>query len=352
MMKTKNLAILAVIIIALTAVSFMQKSSHQKSTSRSSTVTLIEGNWTVNNISRLSLGMAENDNLVSLEINPDQSWTVTSAWDAPGDVDKISNLLFSLSKLAGEFRSDNASVLPDYQLDQAQAVAVRGYGSDGEKAFEIFVGKAPMGSQGNFVRLPTDDRVFLSQKNLLSALGLYSGPRAPENKHFIKLKPLTLDKLDVNGIVLQNDGQTLELVKVFSETKPVEGDTTSTSTMDRNTWEWKLASGDAVALAKTKVDPVMNALLGINAVDVDDPFGNAEDYGLQTVTRSATVFLEDGSTRVLEFGSQRPAGIGGSSHATLPAGRWMRVEGNKSIWIVTDYTVNNIFKNVEELQAE
>ncbi len=356
MMKTKNLVIVVMVVVVLAALSFWQKSNHQESTSRSATEVLIEGPLTLENTGRITLGLGSEEEIVSLRKNPDQSWAVSSAWNAPGDAEKISNLLFNLNGLKGEYRSDNAAVLKDYKLDKDQAVSVRGYGNDGTLAFEIFVGVTPAGSQGSFVRLPSGDRVHLTQKNLLAPLSMYGGPALPANKSFINLKLLATDQSMVNGIVLEDEGQTLELVKVFAEAERAEGQDPAISTVDRSTWEWKLAQESGVALAKTKVDAVMNALLGIRAIDVDDPTTGTEAYGLQTASRKATLFFEDGTSQTLVFGAERPADVGidlsGNPASTLPAGRWLHVGDSDAVWITTDYTVNSIFKKVDDLKAE
>jgi len=166
------------------------------------------------------------------------------------------------------------------------------------------------------------------------------------------LKTLDIDPSAVNAIVLQDGDNTIELVKAFAQPAPVADDAAPVSAPDRSTWEWKLAQNHGVALAKTKVDGLMNSLVSMRAVDVDDPTAPAEVYGLQSVTRKATLQLEDGSSQVVEFGSDRPAGEGGSSASALPAGHWLRVVGENEIWIITDLTMNNIFKTVEDLKAE
>ncbi len=349
-MNPKNLATVTVIVLVLAVISFMQNSSHKNSTSQSATATLLDGNLSIDNISKLTMGIGNDAAMVSLTKNSNQRWIVDSAWGAPGNSETISQLLSTLAGLKGEFRSDKAEVLQDYLLDDAQALALKGYKKDGTVAFEILVGKAPVGAQGNFIRLPSDNRVHLSQTNILAPLGLRSGLKSPENKTFINLKTFNINRLTVNKIILENEGQFIALEKVFAMTEP--DDSGAAATQDRNTWEWKLASDESKALDKTKVDNVAHALLGLRALDVDNPAGNVETYGLGTPIMKATIFLENGTSQLVEFGAQRPAGPGGSSEATLPAGRWLHVVEKNEIWIVSDVTVSNIFKNVDELMAE
>jgi len=47
---------------------------------------------------------------------------------------------------------------------------------------------------------------------------------------------------------------------------------------------------------------------------------------------------------VLEFGADRPTA------GDRPAGTWMRVRGQPTVWVVTEYTVKNVFKTTAELK--
>ena len=77
--------------------------------------------------------------------------------------------------------------------------------------------------------------------------------------------------------------------------------------------------------------------------EVADPEIPASDYGLAPPVRTATLYRQDGTLLVLEFGDSRPAEDGQT------AGTYMRLHGHPTIWLVTDYTTGNIFKTVEDL---
>ncbi len=117
---------------------------------------------------------------------------------------------------------------------------------------------------------------------------------------------------------------------------------------DRITWEWKLAGVTAdAALAKTKVD-------GGPGRGGERPRHRRGRSGRRAgrlrsgrSRRRATLVLEDGTRAdVLEFGRNREA------EGDRPAGTWMRVQGEPTVWVVTEYAVNNIFKRVDDLLAD
>jgi hypothetical protein len=278
-------------------------------------------------------------------------WVVASAWDAPVSTQRLEALLRNMSDLSGEFRSDNESVLADYGLADEDAVKVRAFDKEGNLALAVDIGGQPERFPGNFIKRPGSSAVYLSQVNLLSQLGLYDGPAEPGNRHFLELQAVKEDRLAVDRITLNDGGQVLDLVKEFAQEKPAEGQETAgdedePAGLDRTTWEWKLTAPRSKALAKTKADGVLGSLVSIRATDVDDPSGDLAAFGLDDPFRTATMVRQDGTEMTLEFGDTREA------EGDLQAGVWMKVRGEPTVWIVSEYTVNNIFKTVEDLLPE
>ena len=77
-----------------------------------------------------------------------------------------------------------------------------------------------------------------------------------------------------------------------------------------------------------------------------DPAVSADQYGLDNPPSTLTLKRQDGSELVLEFGNNREASEG------VTAGTFMRVSGAPTVWVVTEYTINNIFKSLDDLKAE
>jgi hypothetical protein len=343
MIKTKHLVVLAVVLVVLGAVSFWQRESYRQSTSSTASVTLIEGDWTKDNLGRIVFGYGENAEQVVLAATP-TGWVVQTHWNSPASDQRIDSLLRELSNLSGEFRSDSAEVLADYGLVPEQALRISAFDKNGDPAFVLDVGRTPEGTTGSFISLPDDDAVYLSQKNVLAQLGLYSGPEAPQGRYFLELAAVKEDRLNVDRIILQDGDQTIAMSKEFAITQPAADDTTGAGPqLDRSTWEWKLEQPRSETLAKTKADRVLNSLVSLRATDVDDPQIALADYGLDQPTRTATMVFPDGRETVVLFGGTRPA------VADQPAGTWMQIQGQPTVWVVTEYTPKNIFKTVEEL---
>ena len=348
MITTRNLSILAVVLIALFGISLLQKSGHEKSTSRSSVTELVATGLTADDLDRITIGYGSDSEAVVLVRTP-AGWVVETAWNAAASQQRIDALVRNLTGLTGEFRSDSAEVLADYGLDGAGSVTVRATGTDGATAIALDVGRKPERYPGNFVRRPDDNRVFVSQKNVLSQLGIYGDPELPQSRFFLELQAVQEDRLAVDRIVVQGVDFAWDLAKEFAAAAPVPDAPDSAAAapgIDRNTWEWQATTGSGPALAKSKVDAVLNALVAIRATDLVDPGADAAVYGLANPGRRAELHLQDGSAIVLEFGDDRAAAEG------VPAGTYMRRVGEPTVWVVTEYAMKNIFKPLAELQAE
>jgi len=343
MIKTKHLVILGIALAVLLAVNLMQKRGHKKATSQASHEELVASDIVPADLGRITIGHGDDAETVVLSNTP-VGWTVDTAWHAIADQSRIETLVRNVSGLDGEFRSDNADVLDDYGLIGEQVVTIRGYDPAGDEVMAIDLGRKTGQGQGNFVRQPANDKAYLTQTNVMAQLGIYSDDSAPTSRYFLKLQAVKEDRLDVDQMTITGDEGALNFVKVFAIEEP---DSLGTNpVLDRNTWEWQLAGPDQTALMKTKVDAVLNSMVAVRATDLVDPKADLATYGLFEPRRSASFTLQDGRIINLIFGDKREAVDG------APAGTFMRMSGEATIWVVTDYAVNNIFKSLADLKQE
>ena len=346
MLSKRSLYLLAAFVGALALISLLQRQSHQRTTGRASSETLIAGVYTVDDLQRIVVGYGADNEALVLEREPD-GWTVATAWGAPASRQRIDSLLGNLSGLTGEFRSDNRDVVPDYGFTDTTTVVITAEGNDQAPAFSIEVGKKAERSVGNFVKRPGENAVYLTGKGVLNDLGLYSGPGRPQAKHFIDLQAYRIDRNEVEAITLHDGDQTIVLRKDFPESAAASDTTDLALESDRSVYEWKLLQPYRKAAAKTKADAVQTALVSLRAVDVADPGVDRVVYGLAAPTRTAIIELQDKTTVTIAFGGDR---LSGSDDQ--PAGRYLVVGDEPTIWVVSEYVVNNVFKNYEELLPE
>jgi hypothetical protein len=346
MIKTKNLVILAAVMLLLAGISFMQKSQHQKDTSGSATAIVLSGEFNKDNISRILLGYGPNPEAVVLSASND-GWIIESYHNARVNEQRISTMLRNFSNLAGEFRSDSEKVLGQYGLNDDEAITVRGLDQSGNEVLAINFGRTAEGFPGQFMRTPGSNKVYLSQTGMLSHLGIYGEPALPKVQFFLELQAIQESVPNLDAMNLVDGDQTLNFSKKFALVEAPEGSPEGAEpTTDRNAWEWLLDGEIDTDLAKTKIDGVLNSCASIRANDVADPGVSLAEYGLDNPAQMVSLTRQDGSEVVLEFGSTREAA------AEVTAGTYMRIAGTKTIWVVTSYTIKNIFKNRDDLKAE
>jgi hypothetical protein len=346
MLKSRNLIILAVVLAVLAAISLVQTSSHRKSTSQPATTRVLGADFATEDLQRIEVGFAEQNSALVLEKLP-SGWVVRTAHSHQANQQRVDNLLSSLGELTGEFRSDSAEVLPDYGFSDSTVVSINAFGPEGsEPVFQLEVGKKPERAVGNFVKRPGSNAVYLTSKSILSSLGLYSGPGLPQAKHFLDLEVHKVERTEVDALTIKDGGSLLAMHKEFTEPEPViaEGDSVPTiPPIDRNVYEWKLTEPNNKTALKTKADGVLSAVANMRAVDIDDPTADLANYGLADPQKSVTVTMQDGQETVLTFGNMREA------EDDRPAGYYLQVDDEETVWVVNEYLLNNIFKKVEDL---
>lgn len=340
-MKPRTLVILVAVVAALLIVNVVQKTSHERTTSRSDTADVLDMSFDDAGINRVTIARGDDDSTrVVLERLPDR-WVVRSAWSHPADERKVQELLDALDGLRGEFRSDSRNVLADYGLGpDADPVTVSLFGEDWQELASLELGDRPEGGSGVFVRDPAADSAFLCRTNVLGKLGMWQGPAQPENRHFLDLAVHSCERQEIDAIRLHvADRPSLSMEKVFAEPD-------STGAVDRSTWEWVLTDPERMPLAKSKVDAILGGLTSIQAVDVADPKAQWEDYGLWKADRRVEIAMADGSEFEIRVGAERGDGDGSQP------GYYAMTSRDRTIWVIRDFKVNQIFKELEDLLPE
>lgn len=351
MLKPRYLIALAIVLVVLLVVKFVQDSRHERATSSAGVDTVIAGPLSADDLGSITVGYGREPAVLVLQNQPD-GWVVASAFDARANMSRIESLLENLDGLQGEFRSDHADVLPDYGFTDSTTVTIVGRDRGGAEVFALEVGNKPQGAVGNFVKRRGDTTVYLAAAPVLNQLGIYGQkPEPPQARHFLDLQALKLDRNEVAAIALHEGDDVITLEKEFPEPEPVPADTTSGDEAtpapppepEHSVWEWRLTGRNAAPAAKTRADGLLNAVTTIRAADVADPTVGLAEYGLDAPTRWAVITMLDGSESTLEFGAERPAADG------APAGIYLRVDDDPTIWVVSDYVAKNIFKTREDL---
>lgn len=345
-MKNRNLLILAGVLAALIVISVAQKAGRNHAASRPDTDPVLAVEFANDEINRIVIARGDDPDStgVVMERLPDK-WVMRSRWGHRASDDRIDALLTAMNGLRGEFRSSADTVLADYGLGGDDALRISLFGKDWNRICAIELGKKPDRGSGVFARSPQNSDVFLVRRDLLGQLGMYGGPEDPKPQHFLDLAVKKLDRQQIEKINLYVEGEQLTMEKVFAEPAAAEGDTAAPA-IDRATWEWRITEPVDRPAVKTKCDAVLNALVNVRAVDIDDPDSDLQGYGLWRAARRVEAVAADGGVFEMRFGEQRPQADG------APGGYYMMTSDDRTIWVMRDYLVDQIFKELDDLLPE
>ncbi|MBK6898432.1 MAG: DUF4340 domain-containing protein [bacterium] len=338
MNRNRPLLILAAVVALLLVASVAQRVLHRRAVTSPATATVVAADFDPAGINRVTVGAGADTATVVIE-RLGEGWVTRTAWDHPADPRKLQELLAALDSLQGDFRSDEAAILDDYGLGpQSAPVKVTLFGKDWQPVCALLLGKRADDGAGVFVRAPGSNAVYLARTEVRGKLGLWSPEAAPESRHFLDLSVFKTDAAGIRRITLHQGDKALVMEKVLTAAGPGDG-----SAPPPQEWEWTLTSPSRRALAKTKVDGVMNALASIQAADIADPRVGMEQYGLWKAERRVEVALADGSTFELRVGDARPVAGG------VQEGRFCMTSRDRKIWVIREFKIDQIFKKLEDL---
>jgi len=220
-MKAKKLTVLAVLVILLAgavvlkAVGTRKQGAVLEKAVASSIVAVLPSDVVPVQVSRIEILTGDKtDGGVVLEKKSDGEWVIPSHFGTRGAKWSIDDLLKSVSGLKGELRSESPGVLGDFEIDDARAISVRFFAADQSEVAHLLVSPLrPFGIQ-NFVRVAGSNRVYVTQTDVLGALGIYEKGAAPDYRVFAHQQTLKFDISSVVKFLLtQPNGSALTLVK-------------------------------------------------------------------------------------------------------------------------------------------
>jgi hypothetical protein len=286
----------------------------------------------------------------------DQTWVVTSYYNAPAKADKISKFLDTLGTLAGEVRSDKAELLGDFRLTDAQALHVLLYTTDADTpAVHLLAGKSS--GRNGFMRVADSPRVYSVNLNVQSEAGLQGTDtaQAPEAKPWLHLQLQDIPKDQVSAIELHMPTRHVLFALEKPPTSAKEADQAATSEPKTDTptpptssptpkSQWKLVSPNVpFAVKQGAVESLVSTLTTLRGDDIVSPEKVAE-YGLDTPAYRATLTLQ------AEGQEARQVSVWVGHEVPEQAGKhYARVGQDGPIYILPAWVMNQIFPHLGTL---
>ncbi|HIJ65707.1 MAG TPA: DUF4340 domain-containing protein [Candidatus Hydrogenedentes bacterium] len=283
----------------------------------------------------LYVGAKPDENVVLAWDDEDDIWRVQSLYNVPADEDKVEDFIDTLMALKGEFRAtaEADSGLEVYELSDAEALHVRGYGKSGDAPeFELLFGKAPSYNAA-FARRADANDVYVVDANPRTKAGIYGSntDQAPAGDHWIYKTILDLDKDAITRIAITGPDKQLvfekrEKPKPSSEADLEEDgeDAEGEIELDDNEgeieldeaeetppeYEWVLVSGGTGAPHKQNaLDMLLSKLDNLRATGVVDP-AKKGDWDLAAPAFKCVISVEGQDNEVIEGGRPDLSGDG------------------------------------------
>ncbi|MBT3317081.1 DUF4340 domain-containing protein [bacterium] len=331
-MNKKTIIILLVVLALLVIASLTQKESHRNAVTQKDNAALFATEFDAANISRIVITQGADSTGVVLDKL--EQWVSRSRFGYTADENKIYQLLNMLNGLDGQFRSDKEQVLVDYGLGGSEAVTVSLFDSDFNEVVSLEIGKSPAGGTGHFIRSTTDNKVYLTNIDVLAKMGLVNGPELPNHAFFLDTRIFSTTREDVRAFTLYQGNEIIALEKRYAEVD---------STIDFSTWDWEITKPEKTMASNAAVDQLLNSLISINAADMADPAIDMEKVGLWKAAKRLEVKLADGSTFELRVGDKWDGD---------PSGYYVDNGNPNTRWIIIDIKIDQIFKSLEDLLPE
>ena len=347
MHNNRNLIVLVVVLAVLGTLYVLTRDRRPQLDTSGGFVDIVPGTVSTDDVHAIDLRLGRHPHEGLNIVQQSGSWVVVSHFGAPANLNKIRTLLGNLESVEGEVRSNDASVLAAYALDDSSAYHLAVRNERGEALVEVLIGKGT--SNGCFVRLPGSDQVLAANHNFLTDFGVWGDDRSsPAASQWVDTVAFQVERDAVRAIELRGD-ETVVMVKEIEEPEPVPvaiangAPQSIPGQADADAYEWRVTAPSNFVAARSRADGIVNSLVTLRARDVVATGEVGEEFGLGESASRAVVTLEDGSTHTLLFG----AGLPDDTNLF-----YFRVEGKPLVWSMPSYLRSNVFKTSEELRVQ
>jgi hypothetical protein len=273
------------------------------------------------------------------------TWVATSYYNAPVNMDKISKFLDTVSTLEGELRANQAELLGDFRLEDAQALHLLLYTTNTDTpALHLLAGKGS--GRNGFMRVAETPRVYSVNFNLRSEASLHGNDteQVPEAKPWLDLQIQDIPQEQVTALMLHMPARHFH----FTLEKPAaitaaQEQTTSQETPAQETAtgakpQWKLVEPEVdYAVNQGSVDGLVSTLRTLRGEDIVSPDKVAE-YGLDTPSYRAILTVQPEGKEAhqvsLLVGNEVPEQAGK---------RYVRLDQSSPIYLLPQWAFNQLF---------
>ncbi len=277
-----------------------------------------------NAIARIELFSGENPDEKVVLAKEDDTWRITSLYNAPVNQDALDGFIDKMLGLKGEPRATAATEerRAEFALTDEEAFHVQAYTSSANPpALHLLFGKSA-DFRTVFLRKAGADQVFVEATNLRREAGASdSGPdAAPKPTKWLQTTLMELDADDITRVALTYPDKEVVLerheVEVPAPETPESDDEDGneeeealvTPETPETTYEWTLASGGfGETFNETELQSLLNRFANLTVTNAVDPEKKA-DWGFEPPEYAVTLSAEGREDIVLYGGRDKPGG--------------------------------------------
>lgn len=275
-MKEKHLYYLAGVFVFLIIIYFVTKPRHTTVNLDEFVQTIVFGvsKEDVKGIEVYKESTEEKPIRLVLKKQGDQ-WRLVTNFGCKALESTVSRLLDAIIEMTGKVRSSDPKHLENYQITDAQGIHLILKDEADKPLANLIIGKKGEDYNTGFVRFAGKDKVYFTDKNILSSLGIngeIDTLTLIRDNSFVDLQAVDRDKEKLEIVALVHHGKQIIIKKVPREVEVKTDSMTTTKTED----VWVQVKGKKeVELEKAEVDKFLNDVIKIRAQKVVDRIGNS-----------------------------------------------------------------------------
>ncbi len=347
-MKEKHLKILAAVFLGLLVIFFVTKPRHRSVNIEELVQNVIIG------VAADDVGQIEvyretgGKDPARMVLNKTESgWRLPTYFNAKGQKTQIERLIKDAIDMTGTVRSTDPKHHDTYAITDAKGIHFLLKDESGKVMANLIIGKKPDDQGSSFVRFSGNDKVYFTDKDLLSDLGVYGDIDTVSHfnaRRFADLHAVDQKKEDLEMIALVSGAKRIILKQVEREEDAAKNDSTAAGQKKK---VWVLAQGKKESDLDTKaVDSFLRDVTSIYASEVVDGIGNS----LADLNKPARYGTDKPGHYIVFKKPDRPQEnvIFGKEYEK-DAGYFLEVQSDGLVYKVSKANFDRIFKWIDDL---
>jgi len=238
-------------------------------------------------------------------VREENGWRIPERWNARADEDKIYGMIGPLLTAKGEWRGKGDALYQDFALGEKEAFWVALDNASDEPLFKLWLANKRSGFQTSFVRQDGSDEIYVTDKDLLSQLGVFGALQGqrPNMDRWADLRLFHFDEKDVVGLKVSRFKRKKE--KVLAEIQK------STAAEDAGPDLWQFTQAKIIeSVDQKKVIPYFLGLKNVRARRILDPTDKKQrvdkiDWQMKVTLKDGREITLTASPEDEEYGTRR-----------------------------------------------